>query len=149
APEQTRPLQPASPARSPLLQAKLAALRRRHVSVAVLTGVSIGVIVSLELLAVAMFVDWWLELSWALRVVSLVTQLGLFGYLLWTFVATPVLRQPDEDELALMVDKARPEFRSRLIASVQLTRPGAIPPSASASLADALVTETEALAKPS
>lgn len=145
----TPTIETSHPARpSPLLRERLATLRQRHVTVAVLTGFSISLVVALELLAVAMFADWWLELPWALRAVSLGAQLGLFGYLLWAFVLTPVLRQPDEEELALMVEKARPEFRSRLIASVQLARPGAIPSSASASLAEALIAETETLAKP-
>jgi hypothetical protein len=56
------------------------------------------------------------------------------------------LRRPDDDEVALMVEKARPTFRSRLIASLQLTRPGAIPPGSSAALVTALVAETQTLA---
>src|SRR5260370_37485548 len=47
-----------------------------------------------------------------------------------------------------MVEKARPEFRSRLIAAIQLTRPGALPPGASAALVDAMIEETEAMAAP-
>jgi len=91
-------------------------------------------VVCLELLALAMFLDWWLELPWSVRLISLFAQAGLLIYLLVNHVAIPLLRQPDEDELALMVEKARPEFSSRLIAAVQLARPGAVPPSASISV---------------
>ncbi len=147
-PEQAHPASPSHFASSRLLRAKLDALRRRHLGVAVLTGLSMTVVVCLELLALAMFADWWLELPWGLRLVSLAVQIGLIGFLIGTSVVRPVLRQPDEDDLALMVEQARPEFRSRLIAAVQLSRPGAIPESASASLAGALVAETEALATP-
>jgi hypothetical protein len=133
---------------SPLLTAKLDGLRRKHVSVAALTGLSMAVAVSIELLALAMFADWWLELSWSARFVSLAVQAGLLAAILVRQVARPIVRQPDGDSLALMVEKARPEFHSRLIAAIQLTRPGAIPPGASVVLADATVEQTEAFAAP-
>ena len=133
---------------SALLQERLDALRRRQVTVAVATGLATLVVVCLELLALAMFLDWWLELPWAVRFVSLVAQIGVFGWILLRMVVSPLVRQPDEDALALMVEKARPEFRSRLIAALQLARPNAIPPGASPALVSALVEETERLARP-
>src|SRR6185295_6256610 len=82
------------------------------------------------------------------RLVLLLGQAGVLVWILAQFVFTPVARQPDDDTLALMMEKARPEFRSRLIASIQLTRPNALPPGASAMLVDAMVEQTEALAEP-
>lgn len=133
---------------SALLKAKIDALRRKHLFVAIATGAAMAVAVSVELLALAMFLDWWLELPWGVRLVSLLLQIGVLGYIAWRFILTPWLNQPDDDGLALMVEKAKPEFRSRLIASLQLTRPGGIPPGASPILVDAMVEETEAMAKP-
>ncbi len=133
---------------SPLLNAKIAGLRRKHVAVAVLTGIAMAVVVGGELLALAMFLDWWLDLPWGARLVLLAAQLAVFGWILWQMILTPARRQPGDDELALLVERARPAFRSRLIASMQLTRPGAIPPGASAALVDAMVEETEAIAAP-
>jgi hypothetical protein len=144
----SEPLHANAPPASALLSQRLDALRRRHVQVATLTGLALAAVVSLELLALAIFLDWWLELPWGVRLVSLFAQAGLLTFLLVNHVVIPLLRQPDEDELALMVEKAKPEFRSRLIAAVQLARPGAVPSSASASLVGALVEETEALARP-
>ena len=83
-----------------------------------LTGLAILLVVSFELMALAMFVDWWLELPWAVRLASLLTQAGVATYLLLTSVIAPLIRQPNEDDLALMVERARPEFRSRLIAAI-------------------------------
>lgn len=133
---------------SRLLGERIEALRRRHVSVQMLTGAAMAVVVGIELLALAMFLDWWLNLPWGLRLVSLIAQLGVFGYIVLRFVIAPMLRQPDEDELALMVEKARPEFRSRLIAATQLVRAGAVPAGVSSSMVGALVSETEELARP-
>ena len=115
---------------------------------AVLTGMAMAVVVGVELLALAMFLDWWLELPWGVRLVSLIFQAALLGRILFVHVLAPILRQPGPDELALMVEKSRPEFRSRLIASLQLTRPEAVAAGTSASLVGALVSETEALARP-
>jgi hypothetical protein len=133
---------------SALLKAKIEGLRRKHLSVAVATGAAMAIAVGVELLALAMFLDWWLELPWAVRLLSLLLQIGVLGYITWRFILAPVLHQPDPDDLALMVEKAKPEFRSRLIASLQLTRPGGIPPGGSPMLVDAMVEETEAMAKP-
>ena len=147
--EPPSPPPPAPPAPSRLLRAKLDALGRRHVAVHALTGLAMALVVGLELLALAMFLDWWLELPWGLRLVSLIAQLGVLGYILVRFILLPIVSRPDEDQLALMVEKARPEFRTRLIAAIQLVRPGAVPPGVSRSLVGALVEETEALARPS
>ncbi len=129
-----------------MLSSQLVTLRRRHVGVAVLTGLSILVVIGVELLALALFVDWWVELPWALRLVSLLVQGAVATYLLLTMVIAPLVRQPDEDELALMVERARPEFRSRLIAAIQLARSGSAAPNTSTAMVSALVRETEQLA---
>jgi hypothetical protein len=131
-----------------LLAAKLARLRTKCVATAALTGVAIALGVTVELLALALFADWWLDLAWGVRLVLLFVQAGVFGFILAKFILLPILHPPDDDELALMVEKARPLFRSRLIGSIQLTRPGAIPTGQSAALAAATVEETEALAAP-
>jgi len=146
---ETTPGQASQPGVRPnaLLSRKIVALRRRHVSVAVLTGLAIGVSVAVELLALEIFADWWLELPWISRLLLLILQGALFAGILFRLVLLPLLRQPDDDEVALMVEKARPKFRSRLIASLQLTRPGAIPPGSSAELVGALIAETQAMAR--
>jgi hypothetical protein len=141
-------IQPSIAVPSGLLAARLARLRRKHVSTGAFTGLALAVGVGLELLALALFVDWWLDLPWGVRLVLLVGQAAVFAYITLRFIAAPLLHPPDDDELALMVEKARPQFRSRLIASIQLTRPGAIPPGASPIMVDAMVEETEAIAAP-
>lgn len=133
---------------SPFLAAKMARLRGKHVATDALTGLAMAAGVGVELLALAMFADWWLDLPWAARLLSLLAQLGLFAFILLRFIVRPILRPPDDDDLALMVEKARSIFRSRMIASVQLTRPGVVPPGASQGMVDALVQETEAIAAP-
>lgn len=133
---------------SAILRGKLEALRRKVLTVAVLTGVAIALAVGVEMLALAMFLDWWLDLPRAIRAVMLCAQAAILGFILWRMVLIPIIRQPSEEELALMVEKARPEFKSRLIAAVQLTRPGALGPNDSASMVDAMVEQTEAVAAP-
>ncbi len=135
------------PSDSPsVLSEKLAALRRRHVSVQTVTGLALVTILSLELFAFALFLDWWLELPRWVRFCALFAQFSSGTCLFAMQVFIPWLRQPAEDDLALMVERARPEFRSRLIATVQLARAGAAAPNTSLSLIGALVDETRSLA---
>src|SRR3954470_18127188 len=106
---QTKPAQKTvSP--STFLVAKIAALRRKQTTTAALTGLAMAVGVGVELLALAMFVDWWLDLPWAARLFVLVAQAGLFTFILLRFVIGPLLNPPPEDDLALMVEKARSVF---------------------------------------
>lgn len=130
------------------LRPKIVALRKRHVAVAMIGGLALVVIVALGLLSMMLFLDWWLELPWVVRLLALLVQIGAAGTILVRFVIRPFLQQPDDDDLALMVERKRPEFRTRLIAAVQLARPGALPEGTSRELAEATVMETEAMARP-
>src|ERR1044071_5020935 len=80
---------------SPLLAGKMMALRRRHVLVAVLTGLAMIVVVCVELLALEMFIDWWLDLPWGMRLVLLLGQSAVFVVIFLRMVAAPLLRKPD------------------------------------------------------
>ena len=138
--------QPVAP--SLLLRNKLAALRRRHVAVSTGTGAALVVAVALVLVAIAMTLDWWLDLAWGARAALLAFNLGIVIYLLTRHVLHPILHPPEDDTLALEVEKVRDEFCSRLIASVQFTQPGGVSDGESAELVRAMVEETEALAQP-
>ena len=133
---------------SRLLAEKLAAVRRKHVGVAVGTGAGMALGLFVILSATTMLLDWWLDFPFWARVVMLAWVLGATFVVVWRFVVTPLRRQPDDDTLALKIEKARPEFRSRLISAIQFPRPGVIPPGTAASLARMTIAETEELARP-
>ena len=133
---------------SALLAEKISAVRRKQLSVATGTGAGRAVGAFIILLAVVMLVDWWLDCPLAVRGLLLAVVLGATFALVWRFIITPIRRQPDDDAIALMVEKARPEFRSRLISSMQFPRPGVIAAGTAVSLARMTIAETEALARP-
>jgi hypothetical protein len=133
---------------SALLADKISAVRRKHTAVAVGTGAGIVVGTFIILLAASMLLDWWLDLPLWLRAILLVVILGVTSALAWRFVVTPVRRQPDDDDIALAIEKVRPEFRSRLISAIQFPRPGVIDQGTAISLARMTIAETEALARP-
>ncbi len=133
---------------STLLAAKLAGVRRKHVGVAAGTGAGMAVGAFIILLAAAMLCDWWLDFPLTARAITLVLTLGVTSFIVWRFVVRPIRHQPDDDTVALRVERARPQFRSRLISSVQFSRPGALPPGAAVSLARMTIAETEELAAP-
>src|SRR5260221_12662963 len=78
---------------SPLLQQKIAALRRRQVFVSAGTGASLVAAVFLVLLAIAMGLDWWLDLSRGARVALLALDVGTVAYVVVGHVWQPHLVQ--------------------------------------------------------
>lgn len=139
---------PPAPPPSPLLQAKLDSLRRRLVVVTASTEGMRSVCLVLILMAAGIVLDFWLDLPWAVRAVLLVGISAAACSMVALKIVLPLLHQPDDDALALMVEKERGQFHSRLISAIQLTRPGALQAGAAPSLVAALVEEAERLAKP-
>jgi hypothetical protein len=118
---------------SQLLLDKLDAVRRRQRSVAVAAGACKSVLALLGLI-VAFFLLDWLVLSRttsegggdkAARALLVLTILGTFGYVLYRTVIVELRAHPDDDEVALRVERGHPELRGRLISTIQLTRAGA------------------------
>lgn len=133
---------------SDLLASKIAAVRARHLAVAVGRGVAAMVGAAVLMLAGGMLLDLFLELPRWARAGLLAIDLAVLTYLLLAHVLFPVLFGPDDDELALRVERAIPEFGTRLIASIQLGRPGAVPAGVSAQLVQAAIRQTEQMAAP-
>src|SRR5687767_2085936 len=95
----TVPATHSSVAPSAILIAKLEALRKKLLSVAVLTGLAIALAVGVEMLALAMFLDWWLDLPRSVRALMLLGQALIVGTILWRMVLIPIIQQPSDDDL--------------------------------------------------
>ena len=133
---------------SRILQAKLSSVRRKHVVVAIATGVCAAVGAGVLCLAAGMLLDWWLTLSFISRAAILAVTVAVVVCILLYETGAPLVFGPDQDQFALMVEDAQPAFRTRLIASVQLSRQGAVPAGASTSLVRAMIAQAESLAGP-
>ena len=130
----------------PLLT-KISAVRAKHASVAVGTGTAVAVGTMVLGLAVGMLLDWWLDLPRWIRAAFLAIDLALLIIIVLYQILIPIFTSPDDEQFALQVEDAHPEFRTRLIASIQLSRPEAVPAGASQSLVRAMVMQTELLAE--
>ncbi|NDB77733.1 MAG: hypothetical protein EB141_19165, partial [Verrucomicrobia bacterium] len=95
-----------------------------------------------------MLLDWFLDLPWAVRFLLFLGYLAAAGHVIWHHILIPFLRQPDDDAVALLVERGNPQFTTRLIAALQLTRPGALQSGEAPALVRALVADTERLAGP-
>ena len=143
APEQRTAVPP-----SALLAGKLAAVRSKKVSVETGSGVAMllgGLVLAL---GIGMAADWFLDLPWAVRLLLFLGYLAAAGHVIWHRILIPFLRQPDDDDIALLVERGNSPFGTRLIAALQLTRPGALQSGEAPALVRALVSETERLAEP-
>jgi hypothetical protein len=133
---------------SQLLTNKLSAVRRKRAIVTALTGISAALGASIFLLGLTMVLDWWLELPRTARAGMLAVELALIAYFGIWHVILPILRGPDDEELALAVESETPTFRSRLISAIQLSRLELANTGVSTAMVGALVRETEELAEP-
>ncbi len=143
APEQRTAVPP-----SALLAGKLAAVRSKKVGVETGSGVAMllgGLVLAL---GIGMAADWFLDLPWAVRLLLFLGYLAAAGHVIWHHILIPFLRQPDDDDIALLVERGNSPFGTRLIAALQLTRPGALQSGEAPALVRALVSETERLAEP-
>ena len=143
APEQRTAVPP-----SALLAGKLAAVRSKKVGVETGSGVAMllgGLVLAL---GIGMAADWFLDLPWAVRLLLFLGSLAGAGHVIWHRILIPFLRQPDDDDIALLVERGNSPFGTRLIAALQLTRPGALQSGEAPALVRALVSETERLAEP-
>ncbi|MEN9575911.1 MAG: hypothetical protein RL514_3766 [Verrucomicrobiota bacterium] len=133
---------------SALLVGKLAAVRSKKVGVEVGSGSALLLGGGVLVLGAGMLLDWFLDLSWALRFLLFFGYQAALGHVLWHRILIPFLRQPDDDAIALLVERGNPPFGTRLIAALQLTRPGALQSGEAPALVRALVAETESIARP-
>ena len=103
-------------------------------------------------LAIEMPLDWLLALPSVVRAALLICGLGGGAVLGWRFGFRQWLHKPDDDRVALAIERALPQFRSRFIASVQLARQNDAEDSAAArenvsrSLVNALLEQTAEIA---
>lgn len=136
------PIQP-----SRLLSAKLRAVRHKRAMVGFVSALAVAVLIVVTGLAVAMMLDWWMDLPRLARAGALLAIVAAASHALWRLWLKPVLAQPNDDSLALLVEKQFPQFRTRLIAAVQLSRPGALDPDTDPDLVRSLIQQTEQLAR--
>ncbi len=116
---------PASPrlsAAAPALAGHLDSVRRRQGVVALRTGLAMALTAALAWLAIEMPLDWLCALPFAARAVLLACGVGAAAALAWRVGVKKWRNPPDDDKVALAIERALPRFRSRFIASVQLAR---------------------------
>jgi hypothetical protein len=134
---------------SELIAEKLSSVRSKHSTVSIFTGLALAIALILVWTTLAMWIDWNVANGlprWA-RILSLLLELAAVGAIVYTFIIRPITRAPDDEEVALMIEREWPDFNTRLIASVQLTQPQAVSPHSSALLVKAMVRQTEKLAE--
>jgi len=118
---------PLIPRQSPVpkqLAGKLIALGRRHRSVNLTERVARAAAFALMLLTLQMFLDWMLNLHLLTRAVLLAADLALLVHYARRHLLPLWASKPNLETSALMVEKHFPKLRGRVIAAVQLSKPG-------------------------
>jgi hypothetical protein len=73
-------------------------------------------------LGIEMPLDWHFTLPRWVRALFLLAGIGGAGAVAWRFGIRPWLNRPGDDQVALAIERALPELRSRFIAAIQLSR---------------------------
>lgn len=121
---------------------KLRALARRHLFLNLGEGSAVWLRLCSALLLAQALADWWLGLPLGVRIVFLLMDLFLLGWLGWRGLYLPWKRRLDLAGAALLAQKSYPELRGALIASVQLADARTASTSGSPALVQALIQET-------
>ena len=147
---QSPPAAPSAPPDSRLpdaareIAARIRQVRGKHGRTVLWRGLGMAATVLCGWLVTETVTDFFTNLPWLGRLAFFVVGVGGAGALLWRFGIRLWWRRMPDEAVALMVERALPEFRSRFIAAVQLAK--AADGSASPSLVRALMAETTAMA---
>ena len=126
------------------IAARIRQVRGRQGRVALGRGLGMAVTALGAWLVSETVTDFLTNLPWLGRLAFFVAGVGGAGAALWQFGVRVWWWRMSDEAVALMVERALPEFRSRFIAAVQLAK--AAEGSASPALVRALVAETTAMA---
>ncbi|WP_269540511.1 DUF4175 family protein [Cerasicoccus fimbriatus] len=126
---------------------KIDGVRKRYLFERALYGLSLVAAVFLAFFALRCFIDWWLVMPWFLRFLALVAEILFIGGAFYKFVIWPFKHPPSDEEAALLVERANPELKSRLISTLQLNQPGALGANTAVSMVRALNEQTETMAQ--
>src|SRR5688572_3463039 len=98
---------------APVLAMRVMQVQRRMGRVALGTGLAMATPVLLVWLALEMPLDWRFELPrWARAVFFLAGGSFALG-VAWWFGIRPCLRRPDDEQIALAIERALPQLQSR------------------------------------
>ena len=112
-----------------ILLQKIDEVRSRQRSVAIGQGVARTVLAVIGLVVAFFLVDWLILAKSTpgsgdrlARAILVVAMLATFGWVVWRSLIRVLLHAPDDDEVALKVERGHPELRGRLISTIQLRR---------------------------
>ncbi|HEY0007708.1 MAG TPA: DUF4175 family protein, partial [Tepidisphaeraceae bacterium] len=132
---------------SEIIQTKIDSVRRKHGVVRAGHGVAWMVILFACVLLATMAIDYFLDLPYVLRAAMLALHLTALLFLLLRWVIWPLIKGPDDETVALMIESFYPDSASRIISAVQFSRVDAIA-GASPLMVIAAVREAESYIEP-
>jgi hypothetical protein len=112
-----------------ILLQKIDEVRGRQRSVAIGQGIARIVLAAIGLVMAFFLVDWLILAKSTpgsgdrlARGILVAAMLATLGWVVWRSLISVLLHTPDDDEVALKVEKGHPELRGRLISTIQLRR---------------------------
>lgn len=131
-----------------ILLEKLSALGKKRLWVFSGTGICRLIVVIFILLSLGMFFDWIFDFDIKIRALLLLIYTATLGCITYSGIIKNFITKPDREDLALMVEKSFPVFKSRLISSVQFINSDKNDDGITGVLINKLIQETESIARP-
>lgn len=104
----------------PSIRKRLIAVRNRVYTMTLLGGFGRILVLLLGLWTLRCVLDLWLQFDWSVRLVFLLIDFALAGFIGYRFLWLPLKRSMDIEGAALLLQKHFPEAGSQLIAALQL-----------------------------
>jgi hypothetical protein len=122
-PRYTPPLIPGAHPVPVRLARKLEVLGRKYLRVKEAECIAQYISAAIGLLTAQMFLDWLIDLDFPARALILAADIALLVYFVRRQLLPLIVRPPDMEACALMVEKHWPRFRGAVIAAVQFGKP--------------------------
>ncbi len=131
---------------SKVIQTKINAVRRKHAGVRAGEAACLMASIVVGVLGVTMLIDWLFDLPYLVRAALLSLHAATLMYILVRFVIWPLIKGPDDETVALWIERLYPESASRIISAVQFSRVELV--GMSPAMANACVAEAEEFIQP-
>jgi hypothetical protein len=105
------------------VNSKLSVVKKRIKILYVIYGIATTIFLICLFLIGAFIFDFLLHLPKLLRLILLLSGIGILGFLFYTRILFPILLKISDEDIALLIERRYPFLKQRLISTIQFSKP--------------------------